>query len=196
MEGNGDKAQVMVSELNSSFIDEVSEHLRNLDLARCFQCGTCSGSCPTLESMEYGPRKIMRMIHLGMTDEVLRSKDIWYCVSCFSCAARCPQGIPIADVMAALRNLSIAKGVATDKEATFSRVFLDVLTRYGRMFEPEVLARYYASEFSVPALLKLAPVGLKMFTKGKIGLRPERIESAAELKEICLEGEEKGGEES
>ncbi len=175
-----------VSELDPQFKDEVAAHLGGLDLAYCFQCGVCSGSCPTVAWMEYGPRRIMHMVRLGMADKVLRSHDIWFCVSCYSCTARCPQGIEIADVMASLRSLAIAKGLAKDREATFSRVFVEVLERYGRMYEPELLLRYYAAEAGLAGLLRQAGLGLTMLRKGKIALRPERIENTGELGEISV----------
>ena len=184
MEPDANLSHVMVSELDPGFKDELAALLGGVDLAYCFQCGVCSGSCPTMDRMEYGPRRIMHMVRLGMVEKVLRSHDIWFCVSCYSCTARCPQGIEIADLMAALRSLAMAKGLAKDREATFSRVFVQVLERYGRLYEPELLLRYYAAEASVADLLKQAGLGLRMFTKGKIALRPERIENAEELGEI------------
>jgi hypothetical protein len=113
--------------------------------------------------MEHGPRRIMQMIRLGMAD------------------------------MAGLRNLSIAKGLATDKEAKFSRVFVEVLQRYGRMYEPEVLVRYYMSQAGVSALVKQAGLGLTMLRKGKIGLRPERINDTDELRDIAARIRSNGG---
>ncbi len=185
MEPDANLPHLMASELDSRFKDEVAALIGGLDLAYCFQCGVCSGSCPTMDRMEHGPRRIMQMIRLGMAEKVLRSHDIWLCVSCYSCAARCPQGIEIAEVMAALRSLAMTKGLAKDKEATFSRVFVEVLKRYGRLYEPELLLRYYTAEASVADLLKQAGLGLRMFRKGKIALRPERIENAEELEEIA-----------
>ena len=185
MEPDANLPHLMASELDSRFKDEVAALIGGLDLAYCFQCGVCSGSCPTMDRMEHGPRRIMQMIRLGMAEKVLRSHDIWLCVSCYSCTARCPQGIEIAEVMAALRSLAMTKGLAKDKEATFSRVFVEVLKRYGRLYEPELLLRYYTAEASVADLLKQAGLGLRMFRKGKIALRPERIENAEELEEIA-----------
>jgi len=170
--------------VESRFKDEVSKLLKGADINMCFQCGTCSGTCPTFPQMRYGPRKIMHMVHLGLAEPVLASPDIWFCVSCYSCSVRCPQGIPIADVMSVLRNLSIARGLATDKEASFSQIFLQVLEEHGRMYEPEVLMRYYASVLDVESMVKIAPLGIEMFRKRKIGLLPERIANARELREI------------
>ncbi|MFN2218258.1 MAG: 4Fe-4S dicluster domain-containing protein [Anaerolineae bacterium] len=182
------QSYLMVDDPASSLRDEIAVQVGNLDPAYCFQCGVCSGSCPTVDRMEYGPRRIMHMIRLGLADQVLRSRDIWLCVSCFSCSSRCPQQVDISEVMSVLRNLSIARGVAKDEEAIFSRTFVDVLQRHGRMYEMEVLLRYYASKpglSGLVGLVKQAGLGIGMFRKGKIALRPERIEDTDELKQLA-----------
>lgn len=176
-----------VTEIDPTARQKVAQQLGDLDLAYCFQCGVCSGSCPTASKMEYGPRRIMHMLRLGLIDPVLSSRDIWMCVSCFSCSARCPQGIEIADVMASLRNISLARGMAKDEEATFSRTFVGVIQRHGRMFELEALMRYYASKpglSAVRSILRQAALGMNMFRKGKISLQPERIQHIDQVREI------------
>ena len=176
---------------------EIVAQTGKLDLSYCFQCGVCSGSCPTVDRMEYGPRRIMHMVRLGLVDQALHSKDIWMCVSCFTCTARCPQGIQIADVMSVLRNISLARGIARDQEASFSRTFVDVIQRHGRMYEAEVMLRYYLGKQKVAGvvpLLKQAGLAMNMLKKRKLALRPERIEQLDALQEIVRIGErERGG---
>lgn len=159
----------------------------------CYQCGTCSGSCPVFTEMKYGPRQIMHMIHLGLEDKVLPSPDIWYCVSCYSCASRCPRGIEIADVMAALRSLALLKGFTQDKEAKLCRAFAETVRQHGRSFEPELLARYYARTLDLPGLLRQIPLGLKMLYKGKLPLLPKHVENTRAWRKIFApaEGKEK-----
>ena len=160
----------------------------------CYQCGTCSGSCPVFAEMEYGPRRIMHLIHLGLEEKVLSSPDIWYCVSCYSCACRCPRSIQIADVMAALRSLAVQKGFTQDREAKFSRAFTDTVWQHGRMFEPELLARYYARALDLLGLLRQVPLGLKMLYKGKLPLMPENVENPRAWRKIFTTVGEKEGE--
>ena len=189
MESNGQR-YLMVNDISSEFRDEVAAQVGSLDPAYCFQCGVCSGSCPTVDRMEYGPRRIIHMIRLGLADQVLRSQDIWLCVSCASCSARCPQRVEIAEVMSVLRNLSIARGLATDEEAVFSQTFLNVLQRHGRMYEMEVLLRFFARKpglSGVLGLLQQAGLGMNMFRKGKIALRPVHIAHAEELQTLAKE---------
>jgi heterodisulfide reductase subunit C len=175
---------------------EIGAQIDELDLAYCFQCGICSGSCPTVGRMEYGPRRLMHMVRLGLVDQALQSKDIWMCVSCFSCTARCPQGIQIADVMSVLRNIALARGVTKDQEASFSRTFVDVIGRHGRMYEAEVMLRYYLGKqglAGLAGLMKQAGLAMNMLRKNKLSMRPERIERPEELQEIVRLGERAQG---
>jgi heterodisulfide reductase subunit C len=119
-----------------------------------------------------------------MEEEVLSSKDMWRCVSCYSCANRCPRGIEITDLMADLRRLAIEKGYVHDKEAQFGQAFAETVQTHGRLYEPELLARYYARVLDIPNLLGMVPVGIKMLLKGKLPLLPENVEDPETLKKV------------
>ncbi len=151
---------------------------------QCYQCGTCSGSCPVIDEMEYGPRRIINMIQAGMEKEVLSSKDMWRCVSCYSCANRCPRGIEITDLMADLRRLAVENGYVHDKEAQFGQAFAETVQIHGRLFEPELLARYYARVLDIPNLIGMVPVGIKMLLKGKLPFLPDNLKDPDALKKV------------
>lgn len=168
------------------FLKEVLSRPGGETVLQCYQCGTCSGSCPVIEEMDYGPRRIMHMIHDGEEEAVLSSHDMWFCVSCYSCANRCPRDIPITDVMALLRSMAIEKDYQDDKEAQFGQAFAATVRQHGRMFEPELLIRYYLRVLDVLSLLQMVPLGLKMMLRGKIPILPERVRSPQELQRICV----------
>jgi Fe-S oxidoreductase len=65
----------------------------------CIQCGTCSGTCPYGEHMDFTPRRIINMLRRGFIDEVFRSDSMLKCVACYSCMAKCPRGIRLSDVL-------------------------------------------------------------------------------------------------
>jgi heterodisulfide reductase subunit D len=77
----------------------------------CYQCGTCSGLCPTAPAMDYSPRRILHMLRLGLGERVLRSRAIWLCTACYSCTTRCPREIKISDAMLGLRSLAVDRGL-------------------------------------------------------------------------------------
>jgi heterodisulfide reductase subunit C len=53
----------------------------------------------------------MRMTQLGMKDRVLSSEALWLCAACFTCVDHCPQGVEIASVLRALRNMAVKEGI-------------------------------------------------------------------------------------
>ncbi|MCL6589038.1 MAG: 4Fe-4S dicluster domain-containing protein [Firmicutes bacterium] len=93
------------------FKDQVAAQPGGEKAANCFLCGTCTAGCPvsSLRS-EFNPRKIMRMILLGMKEQVLTSPEIWQCQQCHICVAHCPQDVRFADVLRVIRQLAVTEG--------------------------------------------------------------------------------------
>jgi heterodisulfide reductase subunit C len=95
----------------SDFTDQVAREPGGEEIRKCFACGTCSAGCPIRRiDGRYNPRKIIRMILLGMKKKVLESDFIWLCSSCYTCQERCPQGVKITDLMTAVRNIASREG--------------------------------------------------------------------------------------
>lgn len=79
-------------------------------LAGCFQCGTCSATCPWRDYISFLPRRMFQEARLGLTD--FESDALWRCVTCNKCVQRCPRGVPIIELMRALRRSVIGMGIA------------------------------------------------------------------------------------
>ena len=75
-----------------------------------YQCGRCSAGCPFAFDMDILPNQIIRLVQLGLEEEVLNCDAINVCASCLTCKSRCPKGIDIASVAEALRQLKDPKG--------------------------------------------------------------------------------------
>ncbi len=65
----------------------------------CIQCGTCAGTCPHGEYMDFLPRKSVKMLQEGLLEEVFKSDSLLKCVSCFACEAKCPRDISLTDLL-------------------------------------------------------------------------------------------------
>lgn len=105
------KTRVVVSKLDPKFKDEIANTPGGERLKRCFQCGSCSAGCPVHEiSDKYNPRRIIRMILLGMREKVLSSNFVWLCACCYTCRERCPQDVRMSDIMIAVRNIAVEEG--------------------------------------------------------------------------------------
>jgi heterodisulfide reductase subunit C len=71
----------------------------------CLTCGICASACPVSGIDGFDPRKIIRMITLGMEQDVIESRWPWICTMCAKCERLCPAGIDIADVIRQIRGL-------------------------------------------------------------------------------------------
>lgn len=67
----------------------------------CYQCGSCTASCPLniLNGTVINPRMVMRSLQLGLRTNV----DPYLCSMCMACEASCPRGVRILDVMRWMR---------------------------------------------------------------------------------------------
>ncbi len=177
------------------FVVELLERPGGDKVLQCYQCATCSGSCPVIDEMQYGPRRILHLIQSGEEALVLSSRDMWFCVSCYSCASRCPREIPITELMATLRELAVEKGYAEDLEADFGQSFMETYKHHGRLFEPELMIRYYLRTFDIKGLLGMLPLALPMLLKDKLPFLPERIENPEEMEALLPEPHTPSAEE-
>ncbi|MFQ6035083.1 MAG: 4Fe-4S dicluster domain-containing protein [Sedimentisphaerales bacterium] len=101
-------AEVVLSQLDLHFCDEIASHPGGENIRRCFACGTCAAGCPVTDvDSEYNCRRIIRQILLGMREEVLSSPLIWLCLVCYRCYVRCPQQVNFTDIMRVLRYLAV-----------------------------------------------------------------------------------------
>jgi ferredoxin len=88
----------------SGLLDQVMQILPdggNLNL--CLTCGMCSSGCPAAGIDDMDPRKMLRMIALGMDDQVLASDWPWMCTMCQRCIYVCPMQIDIPQLIYNLR---------------------------------------------------------------------------------------------
>jgi heterodisulfide reductase subunit C len=99
------------SRLDTAFKYDIAKRPGGENIKKCFACGTCTAGCPAFHAdHEYNPRKIIRMILLGMREEVLRSPAIWLCHQCYACSANCPQDVDFSHIMMAIREIAVEAG--------------------------------------------------------------------------------------
>ncbi|MBI4721432.1 MAG: 4Fe-4S dicluster domain-containing protein [Candidatus Stahlbacteria bacterium] len=96
--------------LKNEFVKKI-EKLSGENLSKCYQCGRCSGGCPSAPFMDLLPNQVMRFAQIGSQKEVLGAKTVWLCASCFTCMVRCPKGVDLARVMEAIRQISLRQNV-------------------------------------------------------------------------------------
>jgi len=76
----------------------------------CLQCGTCTSICPVNLISSYSPRQILRQLAMKTGTEQSVDQAVWSCFTCNACGVNCPRGIPIIEVIKAVRGLNVAGG--------------------------------------------------------------------------------------
>jgi heterodisulfide reductase subunit C len=105
------KKVIKSSELDPKFKYEVAHQPGGENLKFCFACGVCTAGCPVSDiSDKFDPRKIIRMVLMGMRERVLSSDFVWYCTQCFTCSGHCPQNVKFTDIIRVLRDMAVKEG--------------------------------------------------------------------------------------
>lgn len=90
--------------------------LEEKDVLLCYQCATCTGSCPVARfDSKYNPRITILRIARGEEEKVINNEALWWCTTCFTCQERCPQDIKITEVFLAMQNKAYELGKAPMK---------------------------------------------------------------------------------
>ena len=145
---------IKMDELDPSFKFEVAKEPGGENIKRCFACATCSTICPVFNVDErYDPRRIIRMVLLGMKEEVLKSDLIWLCSGCYSCYELCPRDVKITDVMSAIRNIASREGFIPHA----IKASVDQLDKFGRLLEVSEFENQVRCKKGIPELKLTLP---------------------------------------
>lgn len=137
---------VSLEELDRTFSEAVIK-AGGEKLFVCFQCGTCTASCPIVKFDEtFNPRLIIRSAALGLIKWLLRSDWIWLCAACYSCTERCPRGVRPTEVIQAIRNIVVQKGYIHPS----LKLQATAITNYGRLWEDEEFVNELREDLGLP----------------------------------------------
>lgn len=170
--------------LHSDFTATV-EKLSGQNVSDCYQCGKCSGGCPVLGDLEFSPNQVIRMVQLGLEEEVLNNEMVWGCAGCNTCNGRCPMGIDIVSIMDTLRAIAERKksdlpGKAS-KVWTFYRAFLGSVREFGRLSEVGLMGGYNINSGYLLTNVIKSPY---FILKNKISLKPHKIKRIDRLHRV------------
>ena len=141
-------------------LDEFARLAR--ECAICYQCGTCTSSCPSGRELYRGPRRIVRLILAGEIEAVLKSDDLWRCTECGTCTTVCRMDIDVAGILHSLRRLEREYGGIHCAERTAADVATTHLKKRPRIanmrFGAAMVSRGYVPRDKVGA----AEMGMKL----------------------------------
>jgi len=155
---------------------DVHQAFHNVDA--CILCGACVSACNSLDVSPgfLGPAALAKAYRFvadpreGEQRERLarltREDGIWDCVRCNFCVEVCPKDVQPMEAIIRLRREAIRAGLTDHPGATHVTAFMDIVRREGRLNEARMpLAMVWPNLFR---MLKILPLGLKMFVKGKV----------------------------
>lgn len=116
-------------EMSQAIMDAGGEALK-----KCYQCGTCSGTCPWTPITHFNIRKLVRYGQLGL-DGI--EDFMWGCSTCRFCVERCPRGVELIDIVTAIRNVYSGGGMLPQS----LRAFVGSLSARGNPWSGEPGAR-------------------------------------------------------
>ena len=151
---------------------ELAEEIRkdlDIDIARCMECGKCSGGCSYAHGFDYTPRKIVQLIKLGERDKLMRMSALWTCVACQLCLDRCPSSIDIPRILDYLRARAHARRLnkVHPEIEKFYEIMLNDIKSNGRIGETMMMMRF---NLATGRYFSNADLGMKLFFKGKLKL--------------------------
>jgi quinone-modifying oxidoreductase, subunit QmoC len=190
------------AELSKEFLKALYALPEGDRIKLCIQCGTCSGSCPNAEKMEYSPREIIAALRAGMLSRVLATNTVWLCTSCYYCTVRCPQKIRFTDIMYELKRLGIKHGIYPKSAAApvLSRTFVEMVDTYGRNPETLMMMKYYMRMGikGMTSAIKNIPMAGELVKRKRMDINPipKKIKGMDQIKKIvehALAQESEGG---
>ena len=141
--------EIDLDRADPEFRHEVARRHGAEQIARCYACGACSIRCPISEiEPDFDPRRLIRLVLLGLREEVLSSPLLWLCSTCFTCQETCPEGVDFTEVMFVLKNMAVEAGHVPPALGMQP----DLLRAHGRLYEITDFENEKRSELGLPEL--------------------------------------------
>lgn len=152
-----------IKDSDPDFIEELELSDFISGFRSCYTCGTCTAGCPVHRAnKDYDPLRIIRMIILGLREELLKGDMIWLCSDCYTCQENCPMGVKITDIINHLKNLAtreknIPIGVSTQEK---------LLENQGKIYLIDDFDNKKRAKAGLPPLPEMALGATKLLKKG------------------------------
>lgn len=158
--------------------DEHDSGYHNVDA--CIMCGACVGACTVhaVSSGFAGPAalaKVDRFLSDPREPEKLKrarlavlqeANGMWDCTRCNFCVEVCPKDVKPMEAIIRLRRASLDRGLAATGGARHITGFVSIIEQQGRLNEAIMPLKVVG--LNVPRLLRILPLGIRMFFKGKV----------------------------
>ena len=137
--GEADTSFLVNFDLRDEFLE-----LSSLAPAVCFQCGTCTATCPWNEYLDV-PMTVRTLIHralLGLDTDAM----LWYCTTCGMCETRCPREVDIVKSLIAMRKMAFRNRTIPRE---FEKLLWNVLEEGNPSGDPRSARRNWAKGLDI-----------------------------------------------
>ena len=144
----------------------------------CIMCGACVAACTVYEVSKgfAGPAALAKAYRFvadpreAAVAERLEGLQgdggVWDCTRCNYCVEVCPKDVKPMEAIILLRRASIESGLTQTLGSRHITSFVDIIRHEGRLNEGLMPMKVIG--FRIKDLLRILPLGIKMFLKGKV----------------------------
>jgi succinate dehydrogenase / fumarate reductase iron-sulfur subunit len=162
-------------------------------VANCVMCATCYSLCPVISvdpsfagpaAIAYAYRFIEDVRDSKRKERTAQIADdyLWLCAHCYACSY-CPKHVEPQDDIIAVKRATIEEGQTDAPGPRHALVVAKTIKQTGMLHETEVI-QGTVGRFNIRGLIKVAPLGLRMASKGK--LPPMFLKPVPKVNEIQM----------
>jgi succinate dehydrogenase / fumarate reductase iron-sulfur subunit len=158
--------------------DHLNPQFHNVDA--CIMCGACVAACTVHEVSKgfVGPAALAKAdrflsdpreapsVTRARLSSLQDENGMWDCTRCNFCVEVCPKDVKPMEAIIRLRRASLERGLTKTGGARHILGFTDLVEQQGRLNEAIMPLKVVG--FAPRGLLRILPLGIKMFFKGKI----------------------------
>ncbi len=170
----------------------IQSDLENADA--CIMCGACLSACNSFEASGQflGPAALAKALrfqvdprdeqHDARLEALQEANGIWDCVRCVACVQVCPKDVQPMEQIIRLRRRSIEKGLTDSVGAKHITKFVKIVGEEGRL--NEVRLPIMMTWGSLRKMLRIIPLGIRMFLHGKAPIIPHKVPDLQRIQAI------------
>jgi succinate dehydrogenase / fumarate reductase, iron-sulfur subunit len=193
------------------FLQTPEERSRLDQTGNCIMCGACYSECNAREVNPnfVGPHalaKASRMV-LDSRDNQTENRleqynqgtdGVWGCTRCYYCNSVCPMEVAPMDQITKIKQEILERKQADDSRSIRHRkVLIDLVKQGGWVDERQFGVKVVGNSFKdLKGLLSIAPLGIKMLTRGKFPMKFEPSQGTAQVRSLieAVQAEEEKGQ--